>query len=66
MAKETKEEQTWMPSLKWLIKAFAIILVCIIIAFFVFNYLLKPYMRDIPMELTPWLDKSAITGTTKN
>lgn len=66
MAKETKEEQTWMPSLKWLVKTFAIILVCIIIAFFVLNYLLKPYMRDIPMELTPWLDKTTVTETVNN
>lgn len=66
MAKETKEEQTWMPSLKWLAITFVIIFVCIVIAFFTLNYLLKPYMRDIPMELTPWLDKSAVTETANN
>lgn len=58
--KETKEEQTWMPSLKWLCKTFAIIVVFIIIAFFTLKFLLKPYMRSIPMELTPWLDKTTV------
>lgn len=58
--KETKEEQTWMPSLKWLCKTFVIIIIFIIIAFFTLNFLLKPYMRSIPMELTPWLDKTTV------
>lgn len=50
-----EKQNTWMPSLAWLLKVLAIIYIVIIIAFFSFNYLLKPYMRDIPKEITPWL-----------
>ncbi|MEA5000934.1 MAG: hypothetical protein VB017_03510 [Endomicrobiaceae bacterium] len=56
---KNKKEHTWMPSLKWMGKTLIIIYVLIIAAFFSFNILLKPYMRNIPVELTPWLDKAA-------
>lgn len=58
MTKKEKNQEiqnTWMPSLKWMLNVLAIIYVTIVIAFFSFNYLLKPYMRDVPKELTPWL-----------
>ncbi len=55
--KERNQEKksTWFPSFVWILKVTAIIYVVIIVAFFSFNYLLKPYMRDIPKEITPWL-----------
>ncbi len=56
--KEIKEQETWMPTLAWLSKTFLIIALFLVIAFFALNFLLKPYMRDIPAELTPWLDKT--------
>jgi len=59
MSKDDKQEiKTWMPSLKWMLKVLAVIYVVIIIAFFTLNYFLKPYMRDIPKELTPWLEQT--------
>lgn len=62
MAEKGKiEEKTWMPSLKWLTVSFCIIAVFVIGSYFTLNYLLKPYMRDIPMEVTPWLDKGEQT-----
>ena len=63
--KETREEKTWMPSLKWLCEVFFIIVFFIVIAFFILNFLLKPYMRDIPIEITPWLAKTVNTQTTQ-
>ena len=62
--KEIKEEKTWMPSLKWLCEAFLIIVFFVVIAFFTLNFLLKPYMREIPSEITPWLVKSETTQST--
>ncbi|MBQ3943501.1 MAG: hypothetical protein II669_04200 [Elusimicrobia bacterium] len=56
--KETNEQKTWMPSIKWLCKSFLVIMVCLVIMFFALNFLLKPYMRDIPSEITPWLNNS--------
>jgi len=65
--KQIKEQETWMPSLKWLCKSFLVIMVVLVILFFSLNFLLKPYMRDIPMEVTPWLDKSLQqTDSVKN
>ncbi len=59
MVKNDKQDiKTWMPSLKWMLKVLAIIYIVIIAAFFTLNYLLKPYMRDIPKELTPWMEKN--------
>jgi len=54
--KEIKENGPWMPSLKWMCKSFLVIMVCLIIIFFALNFLLKPYMREIPSEITPWLN----------
>jgi hypothetical protein len=59
--KEQKQEKTWLPSLKWLCKYFFIIAVVVVVTFFILNFLLKPYMRDIPSEITPWLDKGTET-----
>ena len=56
--KDIKEQETWMPTLAWLGKSFLIVAFFLVIAFFVLNFLLKPYMRNIPVELTPWLDKT--------
>ena len=64
---EKKELETWMPSLSWFFKTFIIIFSCLVIIFFTLNFLLKPYMRDIPMEITPWLDNySKQTDSVKN
>lgn len=63
--KEKNEEKTWMPSLKWLSKYFFIIVLFIMASFFILNFLLKPYMRDIPMDVTPWLDKTSETQSTQ-
>ena len=63
--REIKEEKTWMPSLKWLFEIFLMIVFFIIITFFTLNFLLKPYMRDISAEITPWLTKIVKTQSTK-
>ena len=64
--KERNEEKTWMPSLKWLSVSFLVIVVFVVGTYFTLNFLLKPYMRDIPMEVTPWLDKGAETQSMQN
>lgn len=47
----------WKPSLTWHLKVLGIIYVCLILLFFLLNYLLKPYMRKLPPEITPWLQQ---------
>ena len=59
MAKKVlKEDKVWLPDLRWLLKVLIIVYVISIVGFFVANYFLKPYMRDIPKEITPWLNNS--------
>ncbi|MDR1696450.1 MAG: hypothetical protein LBR69_07500 [Endomicrobium sp.] len=48
----------WQPNYKWLAKTAAIIFAALIAVFFTLNIVLKPYMREIPAEITPWLDKT--------
>ena len=45
----------WSPTWKWHARALVIIYVVLIAAFFALNYALKPYMRHIPKDVTPWL-----------
>lgn len=47
---------SWTPTLKWMGISLAIIYVIVLLLFFLFNFLLKDYMRDIPKEITPWLN----------
>ena len=63
--REIKEEKTWMPSLKWICEVFLMIVFFVVISFFILNFLLKPYMRDIPLEITPWLAKTETTQSTQ-
>lgn len=47
----------WKPSWKWHVSALVIIFSILLVAFFTLNVVLKPYMRQIPKDITPWLDK---------
>ncbi len=48
----------WRPSYRWMGFAAGVILLFLIMVFFALNIILKPYMREIPASITPWLDKS--------
>lgn len=52
------EEPIWKPSLFWYIKVLIVIYVILIIIFFTLNHLLKPFMRTLPQDITPWLQKN--------
>ncbi|MCL2507518.1 MAG: hypothetical protein FWF00_07540 [Endomicrobia bacterium] len=52
---EKEKIVAWQPTYKWLGTVAAIILASLIVIFFVLNIMLKPYMRQIPPEITPWL-----------
>ncbi|MDR2437581.1 MAG: hypothetical protein LBD17_05925 [Endomicrobium sp.] len=45
----------WNPSCSWYFKTFAIVIGVLIVLFFILNIALKPYMRQINPELTPWI-----------
>jgi len=52
-----KDPEQWAPTYKWFAKTAGIILASLIVIFFALNIILKPYMRQIPIEITPWLEK---------
>ena len=54
----SEKKYVWQPNLKWFLKVLITMYILITIVFFVVNFLLKPYMRDIPKEITPWLNKT--------
>lgn len=49
------QKPLWKPSWKWHARTLAIIYAALIVIFFALNALLKPYMRQIPKNITPWL-----------
>jgi hypothetical protein len=48
----------WSPTWQWHLKTLGVIYAGLVVLFFLLNWLLKPYMRDIPAEITPWLHKA--------
>jgi hypothetical protein len=58
MQPQAQSLKPWSPTYKWFAKTAGIILAVLIVIFFALNIILKPYMRQIPAEITPWLDKS--------
>ncbi|MDR0398899.1 hypothetical protein [Candidatus Endomicrobiellum devescovinae] len=55
---EIKREKDvlWKPSYEWYLKTFAIVIGFLTVIFFTLNIVLKPYMRQISPEITPWLN----------
>ncbi len=51
-------EPLWKPTLLWHLKVLGIIYVILMVVFFLLNHLLKPYMRQLPPEITPWLHQN--------
>jgi|AGTN01.2.fsa_nt_gi hypothetical protein len=49
------QKPLWKPSWKWHGRTLAVIYAVLIVLFFTLNALLKPYMREIPKDITPWL-----------
>ncbi len=45
----------WKPTWRWHATTLAVIYVVLIVLFFSLNFILKPYMRKIPKDITPWL-----------
>jgi len=45
----------WRPDWKWHAKVLGVVYVVLLISFFVLNHALRPYMRQIPQDITPWL-----------
>lgn len=51
----------WQPTWRWHLTTLAIIYVALVVLYFALNILLKPYLRQIPKDITPWLKDTAAT-----
>ncbi len=47
----------WTPTLNWHVRTLAIIYTALIVTFLLLNIILRPYMRKLPEDITPWLKK---------
>lgn len=56
----------WQPTWAWHGRTLGILYVLILIAFFVMKGLLKPYVRPLPPEVTPWLHPKSVTHDQKS
>ena len=50
----------WQPTWRWHAKTLGIIYVILIVLFFVMKSILKPYIRHLPPEVTPWLHPKSV------
>ena len=53
--REEDRPPLWQPTWAWHTRTLLIIYTCVIVAFFIVKAWLKPYVRDLPAEITPWL-----------
>lgn len=51
----------WHPTWRWHVRTLAIIYGMLIVLYFSLNILLKPYLRQIPKDITPWLKDTVST-----
>lgn len=56
----------WQPTWKWHGRTLGVIYILILIAFFVVKGLLKPYVRELPAEVTPWLHPKSVSNDKKS
>jgi hypothetical protein len=54
-AEMSPQVAVWKPTLRWHLTTLSIIFTVLIALFFSLNYILKPYLRQIPKDITPWL-----------
>jgi hypothetical protein len=47
----------WQPTWAWHRKTLTIIYISLIVVFFLVKAWLKPYVRHLPPEITPWLQE---------
>lgn len=51
----------WQPTWRWHLQTLAVIYGLLVVVFFVMNIVLKPYLRQIPKDITPWLKDTVKT-----
>ena len=53
----------WQPTWQWHRKTLLIVYAVLIVVFFIVKALLKPYVRQLPADITPWLHPKAGQAT---
>ncbi len=55
----------WQPTWAWHAKTLGIIYAVLIVLFFTAKSVLKPYVRHLPAEVTPWMHGKGSTDAPK-
>jgi hypothetical protein len=50
----------WMPTWAWHGRTLLMIYACVLVLFLVLRGVLKPYIRQLPPEVLPWLHPKAV------
>ncbi len=56
----------WQPTWRWHARTLGMVYALIIVFFFVAKFLLKPYVRALPPEVTPWLHPKSPSHAQKS
>ena len=56
----------WQPTWRWHLRTLGIIYALVIVFFFIVKGLLKPYVRKLPPEVTPWLHPQSVAHEQKS
>ena len=48
----------WQPTWRWHAKTLGIIYAVLVVLFFAAKWRLKPFVRELPPEITPWLHRN--------
>lgn len=55
----------WQPTWAWHRKTLIIIYAAVLVAFFALRIALKPYVRELPPDVTPWLHEGKTPETPR-
>jgi hypothetical protein len=55
----------WQPTWAWHRKTLAIIFAAVVVTYFILSFWLKPFVRQLPPDITPWLHKGSPTNAAK-
>ena len=55
----------WQPTWAWHRRTLVMIYAIVIVVFFVVRSLLKPYVRDLPPDIAPWMHGGNVSSAQK-
>jgi hypothetical protein len=56
----------WQPTWHWHLRTLGIVYIVVLVLFFTMKSLLKPFVRQLPPEVTPWLHPKSAPHVQKS